>query len=149
MGVASAQLLARVGKVLVLIAIGIAPQAQFHGIEFQRDREFIHRAFEAIDPGGRAGRAHVGWSRGIEPHEFVHELGVGALVEESAPACVIAREIFKLRRLGDGLMRDRVERSVFRRTEGKTLDRCRPMPEPIHVRARQNEADGALQGQSA
>jgi hypothetical protein len=57
--VAFAQRLAAVGPIFVLIAIRVAAQAQLDRVELERDRELVHGAFERIDGGRRAGRAHV------------------------------------------------------------------------------------------
>ena len=67
--VAFAQVLAGIGNVLVLVAVRVAPQAQLQRIELERHRKLVHRAFECIDAGGRARRAHVrrGWQDRAAP----------------------------------------------------------------------------------
>ena len=81
--VAFAQAFAAVGPVGDLVAIGITPEAKLKGIELQRHRKFVHRAFERVDARGRAWRAHVARGRKVEPREFVRVLRIGALIEQA------------------------------------------------------------------
>ncbi len=147
--IAFAQLLAGVGFVLVLIAIGIAAQPQLQRIELERDRKLVHRAFQSIDAGRRARRAHVGWRRQIEPRQSVHIFGVRAFVELARPGGVVAGEIFVLRRGRDRLVDDRVERAALFRAERKMLDRGRTIAEPIHLLPGQNQPHRAFERRAA
>ena len=72
LAVAFAQLLAGVGKVLVLVAVRVASQPQLQRIELERDGKLVHRAFERVDAGRRARRAHVGGRGNVEPRQLVH-----------------------------------------------------------------------------
>ena len=86
LAVAFLQLLAGVGQAVVLVAVRVAANAQFHRVELERDGEFVHRAFERIDAGGGTRRAHVAGRGDVEPRELVLVFGVGALVERAAHA---------------------------------------------------------------
>ena len=70
--------LAGVGDVLVLVAVRIAAQTQLHGIDLKRDCELVHRAFERVNAGRGARRAHVAGGRNVERDELVRVSGVGA-----------------------------------------------------------------------
>ncbi len=133
--VAFAQLLAGIGQVLVLVAVGVALQPQLHRIDLERDGKFVHRAFERIDAGRRTRRAHVGGGRKIQPRELVHELRVRALVEQIGPAGVVAGEFLELRGHGDRLVHDGVERAAGRGAEREPLD-ASPAGSRAHTSAR-------------
>ena len=143
--VAFAQLLAGIGKVRVLVAVGVALQPQLHRIDLERDREFVHRAFERIDARRSARRAHVGGGRNVQPRQPVHEFRIGAFVEQVCPAGIVAGEFLELRGHGDRLVRDGVERAAGIGAERKTFDGRRAIAEPIHLRAVQHDADRPLQ----
>ena len=70
----------------MLVALGIAAQAQLERIDLRRDGQLVHRAFQGIDGGGRAGAAHVAGCRQIEAHEPVGVLRMGRGVEQAGPA---------------------------------------------------------------
>ncbi len=74
-------------------------------------------------------------------------LRVGGLVEQRRPTGIVAGELFELRRDGDRLVGDRVKRSIRPRTERKALNGGRPVAEPIHLLARQDETHRAFQRQ--
>ena len=143
--VAFAQLLAGIGNILALVAVGIALQAQLHRIDLERDGEFVHRAFQRIDAGRRARGAHVAGGRHVELDELVLEFRVGALVKQVAPAGIVAREFLELRGHGDRLMRHRVERAAAVGAEREAFDGRGPVAERIHLRARQHDAYRALE----
>src|SRR5262244_594798 len=67
--------------IVVLIALRVTSQAKFERIDLERDRKFVHRAFERVDAGRGAWTAHVARRRQVEPSELVHVLRVRGLVE--------------------------------------------------------------------
>src|SRR6516165_1577602 len=81
LAVAFAQRLTAERPIVVLIALRITSQAKFERIDLERDRKFVHRAFERVDAGRGAWTAHVARRRQVEPSELVHVLRVRGLVE--------------------------------------------------------------------
>src|SRR5262249_2062669 len=81
LAVAFAQRLTAERPIVVLIALGITSQAKFERIDLERDRKFVHRAFERVDAGRGARTAHVAGGRQVEPGEFGPVLRVRGLVE--------------------------------------------------------------------
>ena len=107
-------------------AIRVAAQPQLHGIELERDGKLVHRAFERIDAGRRARRAHVAGGRNDRAAPAcAHTSRSAHLVEQGRPAGVVAREFLELRGDRDRLVGDRVERSVGLGAEREALDRGR------------------------
>ena len=146
LSVALAQALAAVRQIAVLVALRITFEAQLKRIELERDREFVHRAFESIDAGCGTGRAHVARGLKIEPRELVRILRMGALVEQARPAGLLPMEIFVLRRDINSLVRDRIERSISICAELDLLDHRRPIAEPVHLLAGEHETYRAFDG---
>ena len=79
--IAFAQVLAAVRPAIVLVAIRVTAQAKLEGIELERGRNLVHRAFKGIDASRGAWTAHVARRRQIEPGELVRILRVVAFVE--------------------------------------------------------------------
>jgi hypothetical protein len=96
LAIAFAQLLAGVRQIMGLLAVGIAPQAQFQWIDFERNGKLIHRAFERKHAGRGSGRPHVGRRRQVKPGKLVDVFHIGGFVEQLRPRRIIARELFIL-----------------------------------------------------
>jgi hypothetical protein len=107
--VAFPELLAAVRQAAGLVAIGVAAQPQLQRIELQRDCKLIHRAFQRIDAGRRARRAHVARRRHIQARELVGISRIGGGIEQLRPAGVVAGEILVLRCHRDRLIADRIQ----------------------------------------
>ena len=129
----------------MLVAIRITAQAQLDRIELERNRELVHRAFERIDPGRGARRAHVAGGGKIELRDLMRILRVGALVEEARPAGLLPVKILVLRGQRDGIVGDRLERAGTRSADLDALDHARPVTDLIHLLPAQHEPHRALE----
>ena len=70
---------------------------------------------------------------------------VRAFIEEARPCGFVPVEVLVLRGHRDGVVCDRIERSVRLRAEFDPLDHRRPIAERVHLLARQHDTNRTLQ----
>ena len=145
LAVAFAQGLAAVGPAVVLVAFGIAAQAELERVDLQRDGQLVHRGFQRIDGGRRTGAAHVAGCGKIELGEPVGVFRVGRGVEQAGPAGLLPKVILVLRGQGHRIMGDRIQGSVGLRAQRNALDHRRAVAQHIHLLPGQHDAHGSPQ----